>query len=209
MDPFRLISQYFWLLCLGFTGINYVIARRRIEQAKGIGSTYPEAAIPYLRWFWLASGLPWLVMGYGQLTGSTPTVWYYFRPQDHNPFVIGWLACIFMLSVVYAIWVLFFGGARKVQELQLFSTFGMRTKNPLSELMIKLLAAIGPFFVLVWIYLAASMDAPIPRWSHLPPRLTWTRATRRAIPAYRLRAPVGVNVRCHGKWRLQIPYILN
>src|SRR6187397_1248181 len=87
LEPFRLISQFFWLICLGVSLINYIVARRRI--APGPNS---EDAIRYLDWMSFAGAVPWGLMGVGQISGFTPTVWYYFRPQDLNPFVVLWLA---------------------------------------------------------------------------------------------------------------------
>lgn len=33
MNPFQLISQYFWLICLVMSLVNYLIARRRLRAA--------------------------------------------------------------------------------------------------------------------------------------------------------------------------------
>src|SRR5690349_2572824 len=126
MDPFHLLSQYFWVVCLAMSAFNYFAARRQAAASSAFNVSQNEEAARYFRWFSLAAAAPWIVMGLGQLSGFTPTVWYYFRPQDLNPFVIAWLACIFLLALIYAVWVLLLGGARKVHELQLLSAVGMR-----------------------------------------------------------------------------------
>ena len=91
------------------------------------------------------------------------TVWYYFRPQDGNPFVIAWLGIIFLLSCVFAWWVFLAGGARKVSELNLMAMLGHRTTKPMSENMVKFFAVLGVAIFPVWVYLAVSMNAPLPR----------------------------------------------
>jgi hypothetical protein len=101
-------------------------------------------------------------MGFGQVLGGVPSVWYYFRPQDGNPYVLAFVGTILLLSIAFAYWVLVADGARKVIEFQLADLMGWRGIK-LTEGRVKLFAAAGPFFVLLWVYLAASMDAPIPK----------------------------------------------
>jgi hypothetical protein len=163
MNPFELIGRYFWAICLAFCLFNYLVALRRLEQTPTPIGASQNTAKQHLRWFAIAAAFPWLVMGVGQLTGGTPTVWYYFRPQDYNPFVIAWLSSIFLLSVLYAGWVFFAEGARKVREFNLLAAIGARNARKLPEPIIKLLAALGPFFVVAWIYLVASTNAALPR----------------------------------------------
>lgn len=162
MDPFHFVGRYFWAICLAFSLFNYVAAQRRLNSTITGSTAQAEIAHGYLRWFSIAGAVPWLVIGFGQIVGGTPSVWYYFRPQDLNPYVIAWLASIFLLSVLFAVWVFAADGARKTKEFELLSAIGMRTKKPIPEALIKLLAALGPVFVLFWVYLAASMNAPIP-----------------------------------------------
>ncbi len=106
--------------------------------------------------------LPWLVMGWGVLVGGVPGVWSYFRPQDGNPYVWAWLASIFALSVANAVWVLAFDGARKMVEFELTSLFGGRRRLATPPWVVRVMAGIGPFFVVAWIWAVSHMNAPIP-----------------------------------------------
>ena len=160
MDPFHLIGRYFWAICLVFSLFNYVAARRRLNSTITAGTEQAEIAKSYLQRFSIAGVVPWLAMGFGQIIGDTPSIWYYFRPQDLNPYVIAWLASVFLLSILFAVWVFAADGARKTREFELLSAIGMRSKKPIPEVLIKLLAALGPAFVLLWVYLAVSMNAP-------------------------------------------------
>jgi hypothetical protein len=160
---FALFSRYFWLICLGISYFNYVFARNRIGQSGLPFTPHAVEAHRLLRLFAMMGAVPWLVMGLGVLTGYTPSVWYYFRPQDLNPFVIAWVGLMFVMAVWFAGWVLVFGGAAKVRDYNLMSAIGMRSKNPLPLWLIRLYAAASPFFVIVWIYLVSSMNAPIPK----------------------------------------------
>ncbi len=154
-EPFTFISQYFWVLCLLFGALNYLRTRMGLSAQARI-----EAAA-YLRNFALGMNLPWLVMGAGQLTGYTPTVWYYFRPQDGNPFVIAWLATIFLASYIYAWWVFFAGGAEKIRHFNLLLMLGQR-QQPVWA--IKLFAAIGVLMFPFWVCMTVSLNAPLPKF---------------------------------------------
>jgi hypothetical protein len=83
-------------------------------------------------------------MGAGQITGATPTVWHYFRPQDGSAYVLVWLGTVFVLSCVFAWWVFLASGARKVVELNLMAALGQHGSKPPPENMVKLFAARSP-----------------------------------------------------------------
>ena len=156
---FRLISEYFWLIALAFGVVNYVRARKLLAARSDPGV---DEACDYLRVFTVGLNLPWVVMGAGKLLGYTPTVWYYFRPQDRNPFVIAWLVVIFLLTLGNALWV-FAGGAEKIRDLNLMAAFGQNASKPPSLTAIKLFSLFGVLFFPVWVYIAVSMDAPLPK----------------------------------------------
>lgn len=158
---FGLISKYFWLLLLVIGVINY---RKALSTSAMLGaSNQTDEAERYLKRFSIGANIPWVVMGIGQVFGYTPTIWYYFRPQDGNPFVIAWLLTILVTTSLYAYWVLFASGAQKVIDYNLMSAVGQRKARPPSLWYIKLFAALGPLFLPVWVYLAASMNVPLPR----------------------------------------------
>ena len=159
-DFFRLISEHFWLVALGFAAFNYWKADREATRLASPGRVSEARA--YLRNFALAFAIPWVIMGVGQVTGATPTVWQYFRPQDGNVYVFGWLASVFALSCAFAWWVFLAGGARKVVEFNLVAVLGQHGPKPPSERMIKFFAALGVLMFPIWVYMAVSMNAPLP-----------------------------------------------
>ena len=87
-SAFATFSRYFWVICLGFSYFNYAKLLRQLDRSKGTGLSDRSEHRRYLQVFSAAGALPWTVMGLGQITGFTPTVWYYFRPQDKNPVVL-------------------------------------------------------------------------------------------------------------------------
>jgi len=97
-------------------------------------------------------------MGVGHLSGANLSVWDYFRPQNGNPWVIGWFASMFLLAIIFGVWVLFKGGAKDICEYRLingFNYFGRET--PLSENMVKLFAAVMPFWILLFFFVVTRL----------------------------------------------------
>jgi len=159
-DFFRLISEYFWIVALAFAAFNYWKSDR--DTTRTVAPDKAREARIYLRNFAFAGALPWLIMGAGQITGATPTVWHYFRPQDRNVFVIGSLATIFALSCYFAWWVFVANGAKKIVEFNLVAALGQHGAKPPSEGMVKVFAALGVLIFPIWVYMAVSMNAPLP-----------------------------------------------
>ena len=159
---FRLISEYFWAVALAFSVFNYWKADHSGAMKAVAPDKVSEARI-YLRNFAAAGALPWVIMGAGQVTGATPTVWHYFRPQDGNVFVLAWLAAVFALSSTFAWWVFLANGAKTVVEYNLLAAVGQSGAKPPTERVVKLFAALGVFIFPIWVYGVFSMNAPIPR----------------------------------------------
>lgn len=157
---FRLMSTWFWAIALAMGCVNYIIGSRRAMP------TLDEAARAerrsYLRRIAIGMNLPWLIMGAGQLSGATPTVWSYFRPQDGNLFVIAWLVAYFLLACLSAAWVLLGGGAQKVVDLRLMEGLRRGGGTP-SVRWVRIYAVLGLVMLPFWVFMVVHMNAPVPR----------------------------------------------
>lgn len=156
----RIIFEYFWLVALAYAVVNSYKASRHARRTWA-----PEKAAQgnvYLRVLGAASVIPWLIMGVGHISGATPTVLHYFRPQDLNPFVLGWLAYGLVATLCFAGWVFLANGAQKVVEFNLLGLLGQWEMFSPSETLVKFIAGSGIFVFPVWIVVTASMDSPIP-----------------------------------------------
>ena len=160
---FDIIGRYFWLICLATSAYQYYAASHRVTAEDPLSESLRAERTRYLQRLIGASALPWLVMGLGQLTGSTTSVWDYFRPQDLNVFVVAFVGCVFVLSLILSYWVFFMDGARKATELKLGWTHGFSGTAPMTERQVKLFAGLGPLFVIAWIAGCVFIDAPIRR----------------------------------------------
>jgi hypothetical protein len=164
MEPFGLISKYFWLIGIIVTGINWVIFRKRaqryIEEKPELKDGYEALFRGYLLWM----NIPWVVMGIGCTVGGVPSVWQYLRPRDANPYVLAWFASVFLLWVIGTFWLFFRGGAETLSRHPgaVEFRYGFKRKDIARPIVIKffwLLALTGGIIgvVLMWY-----MDIPTP-----------------------------------------------
>ena len=168
---FNLIGRYFWAIGLAISAYHYVLGMRALASRDQSDPRASPAAISLRRGFAVAGALPWVVMGWAIVIGGVPNIWYFFRPQDRNPYVLAWFATLFILAFGLAFWVFLLEGAEKVVVLQPFEFKWYRrdfrgTTQGAFELTVgrvKLFAAIGPIWIATWIWLVSSMDAPLPK----------------------------------------------
>ena len=151
-------GRYFWLIALAVSLVNavWVWMRSRAEVARDpdLGAGYAKLVIGYLT----VANLPWFVMGYGIVIGGVPSLWYYFRPQDGDPYVLMWFASILVLWALGTAWVYAWGGAEMLARHP--ATFNFRAYAS-SARFIKAIWAIGLIggimgFVGMWL-----MDIPV------------------------------------------------
>ena len=158
---FQLTSEYFWLLMLVYLAIRCMQAKNRLSARKSDPRVESGEAQGLLSRFAIAAAVPWLLMGLGHLSGETPSVWYYFRPQDGNAFVLAWFTTCFLLSAAYAWWVMSANGASKVRDFNLGALVGLRSSVK-SERGIKFFALSGPVLFLITVALVVSWNIKLP-----------------------------------------------
>jgi hypothetical protein len=159
-DPtFEFIGRYFWLICIGVTLIKDRISRAQVVGVPIDPETQHAISIARarVRWGMLA---PWLVMGAGIMFGHVPGVWSYFKPQEMNPYVWAWYATIFAMAVAFAWWVFLGDGALRAVQLGIVNMVFFGRRVNITERWVKIYAAIGPPFVVLWVYLAWSTNVP-------------------------------------------------
>lgn len=151
MNPLDLILRYFWLVAIAFTVVNFFTfkktAKKHIEENHELEKGYSTLFRGYL--FWM--NIPWVIMGVGCTIGGIPSVWYYFRPRDGNPYVLAWFGCVFALWILGTFWLFFRGGAEILSRHPgaIEFSYGWKTKeltNPAAIKVVWLLALAGGVF---------------------------------------------------------------
>lgn len=158
MNLFNIFARYFWLLCLVISGFNYFAGERTVGRSGAMSLGRSDEAKILRRRFAIVAALPWVVMGIGMVLGSVPNVWYYFRPQDQNPYVWAWFGTVFLVAIVFAWWGFFRDGAAKVIRHQAFATLSPRSNWMHTVGKVKFFAALGPVWIALWTAIVVSMD---------------------------------------------------
>ena len=157
MSFYGVMSNHFWAVALAFGAINALLLRFRFAR---LVCEKPEQARGYSLLFWghlVAMNLPWVVMGIGCTVGGVPTLWFYFRPQDGNPWVLAWWGCTFLLWLLGTYWLFLARGAE-----MLIKHPDLISGTPSSQGAVKrfwLLCLVGPVGGILVCLLA---DFPIP-----------------------------------------------
>jgi drug/metabolite transporter superfamily protein YnfA len=160
---FDLLNKYFWAIAAGVTLFNFRRHAIRPSGQSNGNSVYDAALYRRARAILIA---PWLVMGIGIIFGGVPGVQNYLRPRDLNPYVWAWYCCVFFLACFFAYWAILRNGASRAIRLRLvqFPVFGRQLQ--MSERQMKVFAAVGPFWVVLWICLLWYVDVPLPTHPH-------------------------------------------
>ncbi len=163
MDIFILIPKYFWLIAILVTSINCMMFRIRAKKHIAAKPELKDGYATLLRGYLFWMNLPWVVMGIGCTVGRVPSVWYYFRPRDGNPYVLAWFASIVLLWVLGTFWLFFRGGAETLVRYPgvLQAGGGLKSRNIASPVLFKviwLLALTGGVIAMVTMWI---LDIPI------------------------------------------------
>lgn len=161
MNPFGLIGHWFWIVFLLVGLANYRRASAQARERFAADPQRAEHAQRLLRQFALLMALPWLLMGAGIVVGGVPDIWHYFRPQDGHPWVLAWFATVAALQLAFTVWVFVSDGATTMVDYGLTGLLGNR-RSPATARGIRWIAAGGPLFMALWLWLVVTMNAPLP-----------------------------------------------
>ena len=114
-----LFSKYFWAIAILVSCINAVMVGSYMKTS----ATIDRVKMMLAAALWL--NVPWIVMGIGSTIGGVPSVWYYFRPRDGNPYVLAWWATILILYAISSYWVFIGNGASKLAKLEIIRCYGL------------------------------------------------------------------------------------
>jgi len=159
----RFLSGYFWLIALAIALVNHFLAMRRIERSR----ERPEVVAAARRFLPVMTGLQvvmWGVMGMGVVSGSTRSVFSFFRPQDGNPFVLFFVGFAIAVSLAHAWYVLFSDGAFVIWSFfQVTRRSSSLSFNP-PVWFYRILGALNPVLIAWWIYSVTALNGKIPEF---------------------------------------------
>jgi len=158
MEPFSIISKWFWALCILVTFLNAAIFRFRgnkhIKKNPALEAGYKRI----IKGFVIYGNIPWIVMGIGCTVGGVPSVWHYFNPRGGNPHVLAFFGAAFLVWILGSYWIFFRGGALELVNHP--GLFNYDIKNPI---IIKLLWIAILLGGIVGVYMMVTQDIPLPQ----------------------------------------------
>jgi len=112
----EILLNNFWLLFIVVTIGNVLMLKH--SSKKYILET-PELEEGYNQLFkgmLFYGNIPWVVMGFGNLTGMTKSTFEYFFPSHMNPIVLAFHGSILFLWILSAWWIYFNEGAEFLEK---------------------------------------------------------------------------------------------
>lgn len=154
----KIVFKFVWILFILVTLLNVFSLKKQLQVYI---DEKPEREKGYnliIKNFLIFGLTPWIIMGLGNLSGLTSSVFDYFRPADMKPIVLIFHASIIIIWLALIRFVFFNNGAAFLADhpgIIRFNTFGKTTDNP-SESAIKffvILAVLGGVFgmIMMWI----------------------------------------------------------
>ena len=103
--------KYTWIFFIIGTIINGIVFKIRSEKYI---TANPELKPGYDKLIkgWLVFGnIPWIIIGIGNLSGITNSIWDYFNPKSLNPMVLVFHLSIIIIWILGSRWIYLKGGA--------------------------------------------------------------------------------------------------
>lgn|SRR5262249_453420 len=150
MEPFPLWTRWPWAICiivtLLYAAIFWSTASRQIQANPQLEAGYRTL----LKGFAIWGSLPWVTMGVGCVFGGIPSVFYFFRPCDGNPFVLAFFASVFVEWILGTDWLIYRGGAQMFVNHS--GLFNMDLKTPRTVVLLWFLSLAGGIFAVIMMF---------------------------------------------------------
>lgn len=140
----EILFKHFWILLLFGAVFNAFTLKKKTakyilekpERRSGYDSIFKN----YL----IFGTIPWLIIGIGNLTGATSSVFEYFQPAKMNPIVLLFHFSIVVIWILAIRFIFFNDGAKFLEDhpgVVVINSFGNVNENPTAKT-IKLLTGI-------------------------------------------------------------------
>ena len=158
MEPFNIISKWFWALCILVMFINGAVFRIRAQKHIKVNPDLEEGYTKIIKGFVMWGSIPWIVMGIGCTVGGVPTVWHYFNPKEGNPYVLAFFVSVFLIWILGSYWIFFKGGALELVSHR--GIFNYDIKNPTVLKLIWIVCVLGG---MVGVLMMFTQNIPLPK----------------------------------------------
>jgi len=157
MEVLSLLTRWFWAVCIIVTLLNAAIFRSRANRHIQAHPELEEGYRTLLKGFVIWGNLPWVIMGVGCVFGGVPSVFHFFRPRDGNPFVLAFLASVFLEWILGTYWLIYRGGAQMLVNHP--GLLNLDLKTPRMVVLFWFLSLAGGILAVIMMF---SRDIPLP-----------------------------------------------
>jgi len=108
---------------------NAFIIKSRAKRYINRNPNLKEGYEKLFKKFLIYGNIPWLIMGIGDLTGLTKSIFDFFTPQQLNPIVVAFHASVILLWIIGSYWIYFNKGAEFLAQHPGFFNFSEPSKT--------------------------------------------------------------------------------
>jgi hypothetical protein len=123
----KFIFENVWILFIAFTCANTYFLKKRSKEYIARDPALQPGYEMLFRNMAIYGNIPWCIIGIGNLSGLTHSMFDYFNPKAMNPMVICFFTAIFILWGLMVRWLYFKQGAEFLEQhpgLIRFNYFG-------------------------------------------------------------------------------------
>ena len=145
----ELLLKHLWVMFILVSFLNAIIFKYRAIRESEKDPSLEKGFNTIIKGFLFFSNIPWIIMGLGIETGSVAAIALFLRPQDGNPYVVGFLISISLLWLLSAYWLFLRGGAEMLARHS--AIFNGNLSSPVKWKKFWISALIGGIIALVMI----------------------------------------------------------
>jgi len=112
----ELIFKHIWILFILTTFLNVFILKQRTKKFILEKPELRKGYDKYLSRWLIIGNIPWVIIGVGNTSGMTNSIFEYLMPRLMNPIVLVFHFAIVVLWVLAIRWVYFKGGAEFIES---------------------------------------------------------------------------------------------
>lgn len=155
------LFNHFWIVIIIVTLINGLDWKSKSKKYIIENPERKESYNKLIKGWLIYANIPWVIMGFGMLTGITNDMRDFFNPSQMNLIVLVFFFSIIFLWLLGSYWIYLKGGAEMLVEHPGFIPKTKKENKKLEIIKVKLLWAMAIVSGIFGLYIAFNRDFPI------------------------------------------------
>ncbi len=110
------LFKHAWILFIVVTIANALILKAQSKKYIALNPELEDGYNKYIKGFIFYVNIPWVIIGIGNVSGLTQSIFDFFNPLAMNPIVLVFHAAIIALWILCIWWVYFNSGAEFIES---------------------------------------------------------------------------------------------